>query len=456
MTQPTRNENTFNFSWGSQQSHILDGLKTLAVGEISNVFLTDVTLACEGEYIDAHRLVLSLCSSFFKELFNQNERISDKAHGIVILSHVLARDLRYMLQFMYQGAVQVPQKDVDSFLESGRMLKVEGLMSATNVGVKPSPVVSTVPTASTSSLFSKSPVAKRGRGRPPSTKRRRTSGSGGGTNAEVGGYVEANVNVKIEQSSFPVVTTVNDDDTADQFDPGEVMMDDFGDAGGDSDFGGGALSGDEGTAPSFKPEPGTSQPENQKTVTHNRKHGVVGRRGDNDSSSSSSDDDDDDSSDSSSGSTENYLDSAPKPKQKLKLTYEFTKKFDTLAEAKAYVKAARRWRVRYVRMMSDNQRKHQYDCLQTRDCPARMYLLEWGASVDLYTSVAGHSHTERCRKNYGLPDDVKAKIKELYEKGMKKPQRLILALKAEGLQLEELKNTQIIGYINNNLRKKKN
>lgn len=59
--------NTYSLNWNSQKSHIFEGLKNL-VGQ-DDILLTDVTLACDGEYIQAHKLVLSLCSSFFKDLF---------------------------------------------------------------------------------------------------------------------------------------------------------------------------------------------------------------------------------------------------------------------------------------------------------------------------------------------------------------------------------------------------
>ncbi|CAL8108149.1 unnamed protein product [Orchesella dallaii] len=452
MTRSARN--TFNFSWGSQQSHILNGLKTLAVGEISNVFLTDVTLACEGHYIEAHRLVLSLCSSFFKDLFNQNERISDKANGIVILSHVSAVNLRYILQFMYQGSVQIPQEHVDGFLQTGSMLQVEGLMGATGVAVGLSDKSSRVGPSSSSS--SKPP--QKSKKLPTSfnpIKRRRTSGSGGGSNGDIGDD-DVEANVKLEESSFPVVISNNEDDIAEHQSHAVEILDDLGDGcGGDSDFGGGGVSEDEGTT-NFKPEPSTSKPESQKTVTPNRKGGSVSRRPKNDSSSSSSDDDnddnDDDSSDGSSGSTVDYLDSPPKPKPALRLTYELTQTFQTLEEAKVYIKSAKRWTTRYVRTLSGNEKKHVYDCVFKRDCPARMYLVEWEKSVDLFTSVEEHSHKITGKKRYGLSDEIKARINDLYEKGVKLPHRLLLALEAEGFK--GLKNTQIATYISNNLKRK--
>lgn len=54
-------------NWNRQQNHLLEGIKGLL--EQEDLLLTDVTLACDGEYIQAHKLVLSLCSPFFKDLF---------------------------------------------------------------------------------------------------------------------------------------------------------------------------------------------------------------------------------------------------------------------------------------------------------------------------------------------------------------------------------------------------
>lgn len=39
--------------------------------------LVDVTLACQGEYIKAHKNVLSVCSPYFKTLFKVNLILSE-------------------------------------------------------------------------------------------------------------------------------------------------------------------------------------------------------------------------------------------------------------------------------------------------------------------------------------------------------------------------------------------
>ncbi|ODN00972.1 Glucose dehydrogenase [FAD, quinone] [Orchesella cincta] len=118
--------NSYSLNWSSQQAHIFDGLRQL-VGQ-DDLLLTDVTLACDGEYIQAHKLVLSLCSSFFKDLFQRNR--ADKSNTIIILGNVSAQNLRYLIRFMYQGKVDIPCTDVDSFFQAANMLRIEGLMGS--------------------------------------------------------------------------------------------------------------------------------------------------------------------------------------------------------------------------------------------------------------------------------------------------------------------------------------
>ncbi|CAL8108127.1 unnamed protein product [Orchesella dallaii] len=285
MTKST--PTTFKFSWSTQQSHILEGLKSLAIGESSssNAFLTDVTLACEGEYIEAHRLVLSLCSSFFKDLFYQNERISDKAHGIVILSHVSVTDLRYILQFMYQGSVHIPKEHVDGFLQAGTLLKVEGLMSATGVAIGISDKAPRVTTPSSSanpcpkSKKPSSPDVK-----PKKRRRKSSSVSGNGSDDDNEAHGRVEVNVKFERPFRDATSTPFDDnDGVEDLEEAEILHD-FGDA-GDSDVGGASEvdgSGDENEGAALNlnlPEPSANRLENQATVTPKRDDGSVVRAG---------------------------------------------------------------------------------------------------------------------------------------------------------------------------------
>ena len=83
----------------------------------------DVTLVCEEEQIDAHKMILSASSSFFKNLFRRNHH----QHPLIVLKGVKFSELSALLQFVYQGEVNVSKEDLTSFLEAAQDLKIHGL-----------------------------------------------------------------------------------------------------------------------------------------------------------------------------------------------------------------------------------------------------------------------------------------------------------------------------------------
>jgi len=85
----------------------------------------DVTLACPDEkQVDAHKVVLSSCSPFFKNILLRN-RNKDQ---LIYLKSIFHRDLVSILQFMYTGQTKVCKDNLDSFLVAAQELKVEGLV----------------------------------------------------------------------------------------------------------------------------------------------------------------------------------------------------------------------------------------------------------------------------------------------------------------------------------------
>ncbi|KAL0115065.1 hypothetical protein PUN28_010564 [Cardiocondyla obscurior] len=109
----------FSLVWNSFPRNLSSGLYTLLTDE----HLVDVTLAAEGQILRAHKLILSVCSTYFRELFKGNSC----KHPIVILKDVNYRDLSAMLHFMYQGEVNIKQEDIASFLKVAEALQIKGL-----------------------------------------------------------------------------------------------------------------------------------------------------------------------------------------------------------------------------------------------------------------------------------------------------------------------------------------
>ncbi|XP_050297281.1 broad-complex core protein isoforms 1/2/3/4/5-like isoform X3 [Anthonomus grandis grandis] len=109
----------FSLCWNNFHSNLSSGFHNLLKDED----LVDVTLAAEGQFVKAHKTVLSVCSPFFKELF----KVNPCKHPIVILPDVNYAALRSLLQFMYQGEVSVSQEEIPVFMKVAETLKVKGL-----------------------------------------------------------------------------------------------------------------------------------------------------------------------------------------------------------------------------------------------------------------------------------------------------------------------------------------
>jgi len=83
----------------------------------------DVTLACEDEQIQAHKVILAACSQFFRNILRRNTH----QHPLLYLKGVRFPDLQAVLNFMYHGEVNVAQEELNSFLAVAEDLRVKGL-----------------------------------------------------------------------------------------------------------------------------------------------------------------------------------------------------------------------------------------------------------------------------------------------------------------------------------------
>lgn len=63
----------------------------------------DVTLACEGRTIKAHKIVLSACSTYFETILSEYE----EKDPILIMKDVKYVDIKCLVEFMYKGEINV-------------------------------------------------------------------------------------------------------------------------------------------------------------------------------------------------------------------------------------------------------------------------------------------------------------------------------------------------------------
>ncbi|XP_019758717.1 broad-complex core protein isoform X7 [Dendroctonus ponderosae] len=109
----------FCLRWNNYQSSITSAFENLRDDED----FVDVTLACEGKSLKAHRVVLSACSPYFRELLKS----TPCKHPVIVLQDVAWADLHALVEFIYHGEVNVHQRSLSSFLKTAEVLRVSGL-----------------------------------------------------------------------------------------------------------------------------------------------------------------------------------------------------------------------------------------------------------------------------------------------------------------------------------------
>ncbi|KAK9744998.1 BTB/POZ domain [Popillia japonica] len=109
----------FCLRWNNHQSTLVAVFDTL----LENGTLVDCTLAAEGKYLNAHKVVLSACSPYFESLLSQNY---DK-HPIFILKDVKYQELKAMMDYMYRGEVNISQDQLGALLKAAESLQIKGL-----------------------------------------------------------------------------------------------------------------------------------------------------------------------------------------------------------------------------------------------------------------------------------------------------------------------------------------
>ena len=99
--------------------------------------LQDVTLQCGSQALQCHRLVLATCSEWFSGVFralSQSQGPQAGKHPVIVMWDASARDMALVLDFMYNGVVNVKQENLNTFLALAERLSVRGLTQAQQAG----------------------------------------------------------------------------------------------------------------------------------------------------------------------------------------------------------------------------------------------------------------------------------------------------------------------------------
>ena len=114
----------FSLKWNDFEANASNSFRKLRREE--DFF--DVTLVSDDEHhISAHKLVLSSSSEFFKNILRKVKQVNP----IIYLYGIQSKDLSSVMDYIYEGEVQLFQDDLDGFLNIAKRLRIEGMLGET-------------------------------------------------------------------------------------------------------------------------------------------------------------------------------------------------------------------------------------------------------------------------------------------------------------------------------------
>lgn len=140
----------FCLKWNDHHSTFFNSAEALC----QNNALTDVTLSCgTGAEFAAHKLVLSVCSTYFHHLFASGASTHhlDTRHAIVYLKDIDARHMELLLSYMYRGEINVQEQELMGLLATAKSLQIKGLTESGENKANNTSASSSVPPSSSSS-----------------------------------------------------------------------------------------------------------------------------------------------------------------------------------------------------------------------------------------------------------------------------------------------------------------
>jgi len=121
-----KSEEEFLLKWHDHHSSFFLLVEELVTREQ----LTDVTLSCGDTILNAHSLMLSVCSPYFRGLLSESQH--REKHHIIHLNGVSGKLMQQLLVYMYRGEISIAQEDLGPLIETARCLQIKGLSLATS------------------------------------------------------------------------------------------------------------------------------------------------------------------------------------------------------------------------------------------------------------------------------------------------------------------------------------
>jgi len=101
------------------QLNFRSGIETI----IEDKELFDVTLVCDDGHIEAHKVLLSIASDFFRSVLKK----SNHPHPLLYIRGLKKVLLQSIVNFLYYGEVNISEDDLPEFLSTSQELKIRGI-----------------------------------------------------------------------------------------------------------------------------------------------------------------------------------------------------------------------------------------------------------------------------------------------------------------------------------------
>ena len=115
-------DGSFVLAWDKHEHSRTTTLKSLW----ENKEYLDVTIACDDDQINAHKVILSAASPFFHKILKRNPH----SHPLLYLRGTTTKYVQSLLDFIYSGETRVPQEELevkglvdDKFIDSSKALE---------------------------------------------------------------------------------------------------------------------------------------------------------------------------------------------------------------------------------------------------------------------------------------------------------------------------------------------
>ena len=119
----------FCLKWNDFQANVTSSFRKLRTADD----FYDVTLVSDDQkQATAHKIVLSASSEYFKNILKSNKH----SHPMICLAGVNSNEMNSILDYIYNGEVQICQENLDKFLDVAQRFHIEGLMQSEEVEEK--------------------------------------------------------------------------------------------------------------------------------------------------------------------------------------------------------------------------------------------------------------------------------------------------------------------------------